>query len=60
MTRLPVLTALRTIGFLAVVLVAAGLGRVEPQNTPPSRIAVEPTAFVSYAGGAETIEALFH
>ncbi len=60
MTCLPVHVCLRTIGFIAVVLVGASLGRVGPQSAPPSRVAAEPVAFVSYAGGAETIEALFH
>ncbi len=60
MTCLPVHFCLRTIGFVAVVLVGASLGRVGPQSAPQSRVAAEPVAFVSYAGGAETIEALFH
>ncbi len=60
MTCQPVLACLRTIGFLAIVLVAASLGQQRPQKAPQSRIVVEPAAFISYAGGAETIEALFH
>ncbi len=60
MTCLPVLASLRIIGCLAMVLVGASLGRQASQTSPPGRIAVEPAAFISYAGGAETIEALFH
>ncbi len=60
MPRLPALAVFRTIGFAALILLAAGLGRQGFEKPPPRRIAVEPAAFVSYAGGAETIEALFH
>jgi hypothetical protein len=60
MIRLPAAAILKTIGFAVMLMLAAGLGRQGAESRPSSRIAVEPGPFVSYAGGAETIEALFH
>lgn len=70
MSHLPLIAALKIASLLAVIVVAGGLGRQDAEiavraSTPRLAVAAlqadaAQAVNLSFSGGAETVEALFH